>query len=80
MHRSFIGHLRIGEHISDISKSYADARAGKKGDELAAAKAEWMSVKLGEWATKLEACLKLVGGTGFAVGNKVVFCFIGEYY
>jgi hypothetical protein len=55
---------RIGEHASDIKKSQSESTD----------KAEWASVKLPEWAAKLEAVLALVAAPGpFAVGSKVPF-------
>lgn len=58
----------LGEHCSDIKKGYGDARAGKKDEALAAAKAEFLGPKLAEWAVKLEAVLAAIGSTGgFAV-------------
>eukprot|EP01041_Mallomonas_annulata_P006071 gene6071-12246_t len=58
----------IAEHIRDIKQFYSQAKAGKKDDELAEAKAKFMSEKFPEWMAKLEKCL---GSSGFAVGNKM---------
>ena len=66
----------VGEHCSDIKKAYGDARAGKTGEALAAAKVEFLGTKLPEHAAKLEASLALLGGGsggGFAVGGRLSY-------
>lgn len=65
----------IGEHCSDIKKGYGDARAGKKDEELAAAKVKFLAVSLAEFAAKVEASLALCGdgAGGFAVGGRLSY-------
>lgn len=74
----------ITEHVRDIKQAYNDAKAGKKGEELDAAKADFVNnpEKLSSWLHKLE---KTLGGNGFAIGNSIsladvtIYSFIIEY-
>ena len=59
---------QISEHVRDIRTKYADARVGKTGDELEAAKATFIAEALPVWMEKLE---KTLPGTNFAVGDKM---------
>lgn len=73
----------ISEHIVDIKNSYQQCKTGKTGDELEAAKKEWVTAQLPTWLAKLE---KSLPGTSFAVGSAIsladvyIFCFITEYF
>jgi len=58
----------ITEHVRDIKQKYGDAKAGKQGDELAAAKAAFMATDLPTHFAKLEKC---VGAGGYSVGGKI---------
>lgn len=58
----------ITEHIRDIKQKYADAKAGKTGEEQSAAKATFLANDLPTWFGKLENCLD---GSGFAVGRRL---------
>ena len=59
----------IGEHVSDIKQKYGDVRVGKSGEELAQAKAKFLTEDLPKWYQKLEKTLVL--SQGFAVGSKI---------
>jgi hypothetical protein len=61
----------IGEHVRDIKQKYNDSKAGKKGEELDAAKAKFMGEDLAVWFGKLEKTLS--GTNGFAVGDKISY-------
>lgn len=73
----------LSEHVRDIKQKYADARAGKKDEALAEAKANFLSNELPKWLEKLEKCLK---GDGFAVGDKIsladinIHSLIADYF
>eukprot|EP00607_Mallomonas_marina_P008005 CAMPEP_0182417362 /NCGR_PEP_ID=MMETSP1167-20130531/1812_1 /TAXON_ID=2988 /ORGANISM="Mallomonas Sp, Strain CCMP3275" /LENGTH=220 /DNA_ID=CAMNT_0024590857 /DNA_START=90 /DNA_END=752 /DNA_ORIENTATION=+ len=58
----------ICEHIRDIKQKYNDFKVGKTGDELNAAKTEFVTVEYPKWMAKVEVCL---GSSGFAVGTKL---------
>lgn len=59
----------ITEHVRDIKQKYNDSKAGKKDEELAAAKQKFLSEDLPTWLAKLEKTLS--GNNGFAVGQKI---------
>lgn len=58
----------IVEHVRDIRSKYQDARVGKTGDELEAAKAAFIKETLPVWLEKIDATM---GDAGFAVGSKI---------
>lgn len=59
----------ITEHVRDIKQKYADAKAGKSGEELANVKNSWLEKDFVEWLAKLEKTIP--GTSGFAVGTKL---------
>jgi hypothetical protein len=61
----------IGEHVRDIKQKYNDAKAGKKGEELDAARTKFIGEELAVWFGKLEKTLS--GTNGFAVGDKISY-------
>lgn len=71
------------ENVRDIKQKYADCRAGKKDEELAAAKAKFVTEELPKWAEKLEKSIP--GTAGFAVGDKIsladvaIFNVVADY-
>ena len=75
----------VTEHIRDIKQAYNDAKAGKKGDELNAAKTEFVTnpEKLPLWISKLESTLS---GDGYAIGSNLsladvsIYSFICEFF
>jgi hypothetical protein len=75
----------VTEHIRDIKQAYNDAKAGKKGEELYAAKTEFITnpEKLPSWISKLESTLN---GDGYAIGSKLsladvsIYSFICEFF
>ena len=73
----------ITEHVRDIKQKYSDIKAGKKGEELDAAKLEFTANELPKWMSKLEIC---IGKTGYAVGSKIsladitIYTFVTEYF
>jgi len=58
----------IGGHVADIKDKFVDAKRGKTGEELAAARAKFLAEDLCTWLGKLE---KTLGAGGFAVGSKL---------
>ena len=58
----------ITEHVRDIKDKYNSSKVGKAGDELAAAKANFLANEFPNWMKKLEKCLD---SDGFAVGNRI---------
>ena len=58
----------ITEHVRDIKQKYQDAKKGKKDEDLAKAKTEYLTDTLPPFMEKLE---KVVSTQGYAVGNKV---------
>ena len=58
----------ITEHVRDIKQKYNDSKAGKSGEDLAAAKAAFIATELPVWAQKLEKC---VSKEGYSVGSKL---------
>ena len=58
----------VGGHVTDIKDKFVDAKRGKTGDELAAARAKFLSEDLPTWLGKLD---KTLGSGGFAVGGKL---------
>eukprot|EP01033_Poteriospumella_lacustris_P011902 gene11902-8492_t len=58
----------VTEHVRDIKQKYNDAKAGKSGDEQAAAKAAFIANDLPKWLDKLEHSLEK---SGFSVGSKL---------
>lgn len=71
------------EHIIDIKKAYADARAGKADEELVQAKLKFMSETLPTFFGKFD---KLLASEQFAVGSKlsladiVIQQFVNDYF
>ena len=58
----------ITEHVRDIKDKYNSAKLGKKDDDLAAAKVNFLANELPNWMKKLEKCLD---SDGFAVGSRI---------
>ena len=67
----------LTEHCRDVRQKYADVRAGKKDDDLAAAKTAFVGTDLATWAAKIEKCV--VGTDGFTVGDKLSLADITFY-
>ena len=73
----------ITEHIRDVKQKYNDSKAGKSGDELAAAKTGFMATELPTWMRKIEFC---VAKGGYAVGSRLsladitIYCLVKEYF
>jgi hypothetical protein len=70
----------ISEHCVDVRKAYGDCRFGLKDEALAAAKLDFMTNKLKEFAVKIESCLaQIPSENGFAVGTKLSYADIRLY-
>lgn len=67
----------LAEHCRDVKQKYADARAGKKDEELAAAKAAFVGSDLASWAAKIEKCL--IGTDGYSVGSKLSYADVALF-
>ena len=73
----------LTEHIRDIKQKYADAKAGKSGEELVKAKHAFITEELPKWFGKLEL---VVESETHSVGKKtsladiVIQQFLHDYF
>lgn len=75
----------ICEHVRDIKQKYNDYKAGKSGEDLDRAKAEWLQSHMPKWMVSLEKCLtskilKYSVGDRISLADVIIQQFIQDYF